>query len=280
MLLSEAIDKLCLATLANDGSPRTARDYREKLGHLLSFLGDVDIEQITLSSLRQYVVDMKNRSMIYNDHPTRDAQVQPLSPFTVAGRIRVFKRLFSFLVQEGWLEHNPAERIKTPNPKRVRPKGIKYSNFLALVESIEGNKPIDKRDLAIIMFLFDTACRVGGLCRLAVEDIDLENGRALVLEKGDKPRPVFFEKETARALANWLAVRPHDKGPWLFVSFRTKSDRLTERGVSHMLNRRARLVGLKGPSNPHAFRHGFAIYYVMDGGDMGSLKGILGHSDV
>jgi site-specific recombinase XerD len=265
MLLSEAIERLCVATRADGRSPRTVQSYREKLGHLLTFLSDVDVGSITIDDLRRWVVGMYERE---------------LSPFTVAGRIRHAKRLFNFLEIEGAIESNPARRIKTPRPKRKEPKGISWEDFLALLKTTEGGTPIDVRDQAVMMLLLDTGCRVGGLCGLTIDDLDLERRRALVREKGDKARFVFFQEETARALAVWLAMRPRDKGPWLFVSLHGKSDRLSARGISHMLKRRGARAGVVGPVNPHAFRHGFARLYLMNGGDLGTLSDILGHSDV
>jgi site-specific recombinase XerD len=91
---------------------------------------------------------------------------------------------------------------------------------------------------------------------------------------------VFFHEPTARALVAWLEIRPQDKGDWLFTSFGGKSDKLTTRGVSHMLMRRGKRAGCKGSHNPHAFRHGFARHFLRDGGDLGALCDILGHSDV
>ena len=55
MLLSEAIDALCIATRVNGRSPRTAEGYREKLRQLLLFLGDVPVESITVDDLRRFV---------------------------------------------------------------------------------------------------------------------------------------------------------------------------------------------------------------------------------
>ena len=59
-----------------------------------------------------------------------------------------------------------------------------------------------------------------------------------------------------------------------------KSDKLTTRGVPHMLIRRGKRAGCKGLVNPHAFRHAFAINYLMNGGDLGTLSKLMGHSDV
>ena len=72
---------------------------------------------------------------------------------------------------------------------------------------------LDVRDRAVILMLFDTGCRVGGLCGLRVSDVDLERRRAVVTELGGKVRIVFFREETAEALEAWLAVWPQDRGP-------------------------------------------------------------------
>jgi site-specific recombinase XerD len=47
-----------------------------------------------------------------------------------------------------------------------------------------------------------------------------------------------------------------------------------------MLRTRGGQGGIEGPVNPHAFRHGFARAYLMDGGDLGSLSDLLGHADL
>jgi site-specific recombinase XerD len=281
MLLSEAIEALCIATRADGRTVRTVDSYREKLSHLVAFLGDVSIEEITLHDLRIYVADMRDRSTIYIDHHSHRPRRGGLSEFTIAGRVRAFKRLFRWLVLEGILEVNPAERIKTPRPKRREPKSVDWDDVVAVLATTEGDTITDVRDRAIIFLLTDSACRVGGLCDLRVQDVDLHNRCALVTEKGGKTRPVFFTGDTAQALAVWLEVRPQDKGAWLFVGFNQRSKgKLTSGAILQMLKRRARRVGVTGTINPHAFRHAFARHYLLSGGDLGTLADLLGHSDV
>jgi len=277
MLLSEAIEALAIATRADGRSARTVDSYRQKLAGLVAFLGDVSIEGVTTDNLRAWIASLMDRATLYSG--TEKERAGSLSPFTIAGHVRAMKRLFNWLESEGVIDVNPARRIRTPQPKRKEPKGILWPDFLSLLETCKGGNLIDLRDRALIMFLFDTACRIGGLCGLRVQDVDLERRCALVLEKGDKSRPVFFTDWTAQALTSWLEVRPSDRGPWLFVSL-GKADGLTARGVSHMLRRRAKRAGIKGPCNPHAFRHGFAKHYLTSGGNLGTLCDIMGHSDV
>jgi site-specific recombinase XerD len=265
MLLSEAIEELAIATRAEGRSPQTVKAYREKLSYLVVFLGDVPIEKITVGDLRRYIAHLWDRK---------------LSPFTVKSRVRHLKRLFNFAQEEEMLKENPSKRIKTPSPRREKPKGIEWEDFIALLKTTEGGTLLDVRDRAIILFLFDTGCRVGGLAGLTVDDLDLERQQALVREKGNKARFVFFEEETVRALEAWLKVRPQDQGPCLFVALNNQGEGLSDRGVYRMLRRRGKAAGCTGPVNPHAFRHGFARHYLMDGGDLGTLSDILGHSDV
>lgn len=281
MLLSEAIEALLLSTLADGRSDRTLKFYRDELAHLFVFLGDVPVEGVTVDHLRRYIADQMGERTLYAGRSTRKPQRGKLSPFTIQTRVRAVKRLFNWLEQEGHINVNPARRIKTPHPKRQEPKGISWADFLALVATTEAGGLDDLRDKAIAMFLLDTGVRVGGLCGLRVGDLDIDAGLAVVTEKGDKSRYAMFTEPTGEALRDWLKVRPGDRGPWVFVGLHPKSiGALTPNGVAQMLRRRARRAGCKGPTNPHAFRHGFARYYILHGGDLGTLADILGHSDV
>jgi len=219
-----------------------------------------------------------NQAKVHKDHPIRDPKKGSLSPLTVASRVRHLKRLFNWLEEEGVIQENPARRIKTPKPKRRKPKGISMEDFQALLRTTIDERPEDLRDRAIMMLLFDTACRVGGLCGLRVGDIDLDVRQAIITEKEDKTRIAFYTQATDDALAAWLDVRPKDND-WGFVSLGPSSfgKRLSTRGVSHMLIRQSEWAETEGPTNPHAFRHGFARAYLMAGGDLVTLSRIMGY---
>jgi integrase/recombinase XerC len=267
MLLSEAIEALCIATRADGRSPATVAAYREKLSYLADHLGcDTPVESITVHDLRAYIADLWDRD---------------LSEFTVAGRVRALKRLFNWLLGEGIISENPAHRIKTPKPKRGKPKGISLESVTALLATTEPGSVIDLRDRAIICLLYDSGCRVAGLCGLRIGDLDLANRRAVVREKRGKSRYVMFLPGTAEALKDWLDVRPDIGEDWLFIGLGSSSrGKLGTRGVGHMLRRRAKQAGIAGPVNPHSFRHAFAREFLLSGGDLGTLSDLMGHESV
>jgi len=253
--------------------------YREKLGYLLDFLGDVPVQSITADDVRRFVVSLMDRRTLFEGTP-KERKGQ-LSPYTVQSYVRHVKRLFSWLTEEGHLDTNPADRIKAHKPRQREVKAISRDDFVALLATTEGGSAIDRRDRAMILLLADSGARAGGVCGLRVQDVDLDNGVAKVIEKGGRSRYVYLTEVTAQAIRDWLDVRPSDKGDWLFTSLRHyDNDAVSPNGLRQMLKRRAKRAGVSGPCNPHAFRHGFAIAYLMSGGDLASLADLLGHSNI
>lgn len=280
MLLSEAIEALAVATLANGLSRATADGYRSKLAQLLGFLGDVAIDQVTVTDLRRYVADLRSRESRYSQTTARPEVIGGLSMATVASHVRAVKRLFNWLHEEGEIPANPAQRIKVPKLPRGEPKAYSLGDFSKLLAATAGDDPASKRNRAILLFLADTGARVGGLAGLRVADLDLERSQAKVIEKGSKTRIVFYSEPTAAALAAWLAVRPTST-PYVWAGVeRSSKPYLTAEGIRQVLKRLGKKAGVEGPVNPHSFRHGFAREYLLSGGDLATLADIMGHSDV
>ena len=280
MLLSDAIEALAVATIADGRSLRTVGDYRQKLAALAAFLGPArDVASITPDDLRAFVVDLRSRSTRYAATTARPEIAGGLSVASVAGYVRAVRRLFAFLHEEGTLPSNPARRLQSPKIPRGEPKAYQVDDFLKLLAVTAGDDPASLRDRAIILFLADTGCRVGGLAGLAPADLDMRRRIARLTEKGGKVRLVPFSEPTRAALAAWLAVRPDGGGLWVNLGNRG-GETLTVEGIRQVMKRRGRAAGVEGPVNPHSFRHGFAREYLLNGGDLASLADLLGHSDV
>lgn len=282
MKLTKAIQALITATRADGRSKATITGYRESLGHLVVFLGDREVETITLADLRSYAAELRDREERFADHPARKPLAGGLSVFSIASRLRSVKRLFNWLTEEEILTENPAKRLKLPKLPQKEPKAISPAAFAQLLAVTEGDSLIKRRDRALLLVLADTGCRVGGLVHLRVQDVDLDALSALVTEKGEKTRPVYFMPVTADALRRWLEVRPDVDVDWLFVNLGPKQayPQLTEDAVGEALRRMKKAAGVTEPVTPHRFRHAFAREYLRNGGDLATLSRLLGHSSV
>jgi integrase/recombinase XerD len=130
------------------------------------------------------------------------------------------------------------------------------------------------------MVLLDTGIRVGELTRLTIGDINLETAELSVLpfRSGlkSRPRTIPLGAQTRKALWRYLSAREiKHKEASLFVSGNERQ--LSTNAVLHVIRDIGERAGVT-KCHPHRFRHTFAIEYLRNGGDIFTLKRILGHS--
>ncbi len=276
MNLSKAVELFIASVRAEGRSVHTAAWYEQCLERLVLFLNDPGLNAIVADDLRRFLVDLHERNLRYTNHQFRKPQRGALSPYTIQGYVRAIKRLYSWLVENDHLSpaQNVAVKLKRQSLPRTTPKDISEEDVRALLSASRQSK-FPQRDYALILFLADTGCRVGGLVGLPLSD--LEHGRVLVTEKGRKSRFVFLSSHTISALREWLTVR---QSLTEFVFVNRWGDQFTIWGVYQALGTVAELAGVKGRFNPHGFRHRYAKRFLMDGGDLASLSRLMGHTDV
>jgi len=169
--------------------------------------------------------------------------------------------------------------MKQPRPPKIKPKAITPRQFASLLQAARAYPDSLQaiRNTAILAILGDTGARIGEVLSLTVDTLDLENKRAWVLSKGNE-REIFFTFFTARLLRQWMDVRDSlDKH--IFTSM-TVGSPLTGSGVYQMLQRLKRQAGVRGKVSAHRFRHGFAVEFVKNGGDVSVLASLLGHGSI
>ena len=281
MKLQNALDEFILDADARGHAESTICWYQQRIARLIRFLTERDIsevESVSTSDLRAFVADLRAQSTRWADHPYHPQDSDSgLSPHTIHGYVRITRRFFRWMADEGMIETNPAARLKLPHLPKEPPKAISSIDLDRLLEAAEP----DPRDYAIVCFLADTGCRVGGLVGVRLSELDLDNGSAIVREKGRggwKSRTVYFNSRTRSALLRWLEVRPESDADAVFLS-KAQNGPLTTCGVYQLLKRLARKAGVEGQFNPHAFCHAWAREALRNGADLGTVSQLLGHED-
>ena len=274
MFASDALARFLLS-LEGVKSVQTVAWYRRRLSSLVAFLGDAPVESVSIDDLRRWRAGLAARTSRYEHHPFRHEPLKGgLSPFTLHGYVRAARRWFAWLFDEGLLPANPAARLELPKLPRAGRKGLSLLEMQRMIEAARSAGIA--RDYAVVMFLACSLCRVGGLVGLRLGDLDLERGRALVREKGEKERTVYLERHAVNALRAWLVLRPDVPHDFVFVGRRGLP--MTGNGVYQMLKRLAAVAGVK-KFNPHAWRHGGARAMKLAGAPTGVVRQILGHED-
>lgn len=248
------IDSFLEAKVAKGLSPKTIKTYRERLIRFQGWLGS---RSITRTTLRAYLTTLQEDSKI--------------GKATVAAYFRDVAVFCGWCVEEKIWDANPAYKLGPKLPKR-RPPHYTVGQVKQLLDVC------DRRDRAIIVVLLDTGLRASELCGLSIGAIDWETGSFTVVGKGDKERSGWLSAYGQNALVEYLDRR-HDRNPALFIG---PKGRLTPIGVHKMLHRRALQAGIRTDVRRlcHSFRVSFAKSFIQEGGDLESLRELLGHADI
>src|SRR6185295_18129286 len=134
----------------------------------------------------------------------------------------------------------------------------------------------NKRDLAIIATLRHTGLRVGELCSLRTDSVQISDrkGQLQVWGKGTKHRVIPLNLDVRKALDAYLAIRPKRESPYLFIGQRGNG--LTAKGVADIVRKYTYQAGLQDVS-PHTLRHSFGKHALDAGVDLVTVATLLGH---
>lgn len=140
----------------------------------------------------------------------------------------------------------------TPKPRRSLTK----VKALQLLASFNPYSFTGARDLAITAFGLDTGFRREELCSMQLQDLDIENLKALALCKGGQYKYGAISPETAHIIESWLQFRkPADGVGNLFV-VRISGDPISISGMASIFKRWSKVIGFK--ISPHDLRSSFA----------------------
>jgi integrase len=151
------------------------------------------------------------------------------------------------------------------------------------------------RDRAFLLTLADTGLRVHEACKLRRGDIDWNEGRAVIIGKGDKQAVVRFSSRSMNAIKDYLSSRNlldgasgkplgtlplfarHDKGAGSKIkSITTTTGRnIVKERVSQILGDKA-----KGTITPHSFRHYFVTTVLRASGNLKLAQELARHSNI
>ena len=127
-----------------------------------------------------------------------------------------------------------------------------------------------RRDLALVMLMLDTGIRLGEIAALTWGDIGPDYIRVHDGKSDDRVVSVGpGVKQLLLGLGDGRRIWVGRKGP------------LTRSGVQQVYRRLFLRSGLEGRRlGPHLLRHTFGTQYIVGGGNLFSLKEILGHSSI
>jgi len=259
-------------------SPHTLRAYGSDLERFLSFLSQ-DFLGKEANRIRPSEVDaLAIRSFVAAQ--TREG----VGKRSQARNLSSLRGLFKFACREGILDNNPASSVRSPKQPQRLPRHLRPGEIETLLDAAAGDKPLQRRDLALLELLYASGLRVSELTGLDWHDVELDARTLRVRGKGGKERMVPFGEPAARALNRWLETwegirsgSPGSDDP-IFLNYR--GGRLGVRSVRRILDRYVDEAALASGVHPHTLRHTFATHLLESGADLRTIQELLGHSSL
>lgn len=183
------------------------------------------------------------------------------------------------------------QRILSIDSKKAAKPTVQYLSIQQtdiLMEQPDISTPKGRRDLAMILLLYDSAARVQELCDLRICDIRLDSLPVVhLLGKGRKSRDVPLTKPCAQVLRQYICENhldiPERRNDQLFINPQGK--KLTRSGVSYVLAKYIHKANTAVDSffpqiTPHCLRHSKAMHLVEAGKNLIYIRDFLGHESI
>ncbi|HLD94129.1 MAG TPA: tyrosine-type recombinase/integrase [Anaerolineales bacterium] len=282
--ITQYIDSVTLARSEN-----TALTYRKALAAFANTLKaeGLDPAERTLSDLSEdavawFATAMKNHS-----------------PATERLRLTAVAGFYEFLAAEKLAEPN-LPRVRLLIRQRGRRPGPRLPQFprdaieqmleyATALKFVPAENKIDRvrnlRDRAFMIVLGDTGMRVHETCGLRRGDLDWNEGRAVIIGKGNRQAVVRFSKRSLNALKDYLNVRSATDGssgrPLASLPLFARHDKASGKQIKPMTPTTGRNIiaqrvlealgdAAAGTITPHSFRHYFVTAVLRGSG--GNLK--------
>lgn len=136
---------------------------------------------------------------------------------------------------------------------------------------------LDFKYLSLTEFIAFTGCRPDEAYSIKVGQLDIDNGRAMLVDTKNKDtRFIFFD----RPVKDHLKELVKGKNPEELVFTNSKNGKMHSGDFGNNLKARAKKAGITKKINPHLLRHTYATLYYNYTHDIAMVAKILGHRDV
>lgn len=212
-------------------------------------------------------------------------------------KLSALRTMYNYFFKKEFIKTNAPSMVESPKQHKdniIRLDKDEIAELLLITENgdtlskrqLAAHEKIKYRDLAILTLLLGTGIRVSECVGLDVKDISFKHGSIRVIRKGGNESTVYFGKEVALALTDYIELErgsleekanPGNEDA-LFLSL--KYNRITTRAVEKLVKKYTQAAKISKKITPHKLRSTYGTNLYKETGDIYLVADALGHKSV
>ena len=260
-------------------SAGTIEVYGRNLSYFINWCDDRALQtphEITPPILARY------RRYLFN---YRGKGNKALSQSTQARYLAPVRSLFGWLTEHNIVLYNASANIEMPKRYQPLPRQLLSAEEIeTILQAIDLDHPLGLRDRSLLETLYATGMRSAELVKLALDDVDMEQGLVMIREgKGGHDRRIPMGDRAV----NWLERYLQDCRPNYKKAHQHEEIYLSSNGVpiwpnkvGERLRDYKKQVGIEKSGGAHQIRHSVAALMLENGADIRFIQVMLGHKSL
>ena len=256
-------------------SNKSIKAYYSDILNFIKFINEQDDKLINSKNLIKYIDSLRT--------------IKKLKDSSIKRKIISLKIFTQYLYDYSIIDTYPFHRLKFKYKKEhTLPKTLTIEEVKKLLYCITSSFSLTSsnfkifegtRDLAIIDLLISTGIRIGEVCSIKLDDINIIDKTLIIHGKGRKERLLYLSSSaTINNIKKWLDIRSNHLTNYLFLN--RYGNPLTIHSIEDIFYKYRDLSKINPKSTPHYLRHTFATNLLSNGADIRSVQEILGHSSI
>lgn len=253
-------------------SSHTIKSYMTDLGQFVVFCevnyGYSDIDNVEYTIIRQWIVSMIKKSY---------------SARTINRKLSSLRSFYKYLLSQNIIHQNPTDKLLSSKVEKRLPDFVDENSMQLLLDEVDFGEGFEAlRNKLIIELFYSTGLRLSELINLNHSSFDFQNNTMRVLGKRKKERIIPLSDNLSKNLSLYLdnkqLINNGQNNDSFFITI--KGNRLYPKLVYRIVNKFLTKVTTIKKKSPHVLRHSFATHILNNGGDLNSIKELLGHANL
>lgn len=230
-----------------------------------------DFNAISQTQVRGYVIEAQ----------------RGLSKRTVHNHFSALRTFFAYLRRHKVVEVSPLTLIVLPRLPKPLPKYLTEKQMLKLLKGPQQLQAAGKiapwegfRDQLMLELLYGGGLRVSELVGLRYGQVDVVQGLARIVGKGNKERICPLGDVALRCLLHFRDHYAHDTSTQGPVLVNAQGYPLSARFVQLRMKTYLELAELPMDLSPHKIRHSYATHLLDNGAHLRQVQELLGHASL